>query len=390
MPIHEECLDAIFRALRGAGLTVLSGPQRLEMLDDLAKAEWPVAAPPLCGDLLQDPCSAALAFSLALLTPSRGWDAQVALTKFLDLAAGFQEIWKHVPHSNAQKLRKIVDHMVVVYIREAIREKQNRAPAMEVFYTLLSGNIGSYQGPIGGCARFLRGNPIGPPGEDGVQAMTGLIPDLDRCWQEDFRMDASNWHVGYIRNRLLQPFIPWPAFAPGDFVTFDWDDERETVVVEANWRVEHEVHRDRIPAGSRRTYQIESGSAILHKGDVEWGEVPEGQRMILRVMDRSKAQIQLAEAVGENMGGPTLNFGPDDEVWLENRASHSVIEAWSCTCGTLHCGSRHRLDGWDPRTMPAEMTLRSFLGNAIKGRSPQLHINSFIQGMYYALLCSGD
>jgi len=386
----EACLDSIFTALQASGLERLPGARLLDLLNELAAERWPVADLACCDDLLEQPCFAALAFSLVLLWPPGQPHARVAHAKFLDLATGFEAVWDKVPHNKQQKLRKIVDHLVVVGVQESVARSENWSPAMDVFYTLLNGNPRRYHGPIGECARFLRGNPIGPPGENGAQAMDGLIPDLDLCWQEDFRLDA-NYHVAAIMNRILQPFIEWPTFVSGDFITFDWDDEREAVVVESHWPSVPELQQDRVPVGARRTYRLKKGSAVLRRGGIEWAKVPEGQRMILRVMDHSKAQIQLAVPMGrDNIGGHILSFGPGDGVCLETLTDGTIIEAWSCTCGTWKCDKRHRLAAWDPWTMPAEMTLKSFLWTAVKGATAQLHIKSFISGMYYAMLCNGD
>jgi hypothetical protein len=86
-----------------------------------------------------------------------------------------------------------------------------------------------------------------------------------------------------------------------------------------------------------------------------------------------------------------LEFSPEDTVQLEFCAEEgSILEVWNCTCGALACDEQHRLAAWNLLKMPAEETLSSFLASAVKGPSRAIHINSFIQGMYYALLCDGE
>jgi hypothetical protein len=67
----------------------------------------------------------------------------------------------------------------------------------------------------------------------------------------------------------------------------------------------------------------------------------------------------------------------------------SQLEAWSCTCGKWQCDKRHRLEGWDPGTLPPNASLRTFIWTAVKGPRPGFGLKSFITGMYYAVLCDG-
>jgi hypothetical protein len=87
--------------------------------------------------------------------------------------------------------------------------------------------------------------------------------------------------------------------------------------------------------------------------------------------------------------GPILRFNASQEVKLEFSTKGS-LEAWNCTCGSWACDLKHRMEGWDPKLLPENETLASFLWTAVKGSSRQLHIKSFVGGMYYAALCNGE
>ena len=92
---------------------------------------------------------------------------------------------------------------------------------------------------------------------------------------------------------------------------------------------------------------------------------------------------------GGSVGGRQATLKTGDFASIQF-TTDSVLEAWSCTCGTWECDRRHRISGWNPLTASEEETLTSFVWNALKGANKGFNVTPFITGMYYALLCDGD
>jgi hypothetical protein len=376
VPIHEECLNSIFKALDDVGLTRLTGSQLLEKLDGIADAKWPVAAPSVCGDLFLHPCSAALAFSVALLWTPRKWDAAEAVEMFADLSSDLREIWEGDSHKPEQKLTKTVGHAII----HGIRRKWD--PATEVLlYSILGtqapGEI-DYGSPFGKAIYFLRGGA----------ATIGQLSHLDRCWGEDFA-DAAAWHALTLRSKLLKWFallkssdVSGVSFVWNCNDGDDWVEVRPCLGASAP-----DTPGKRVRAGSKRNFRLAAGAGILYKNKSVEAGVETGQRLILQVHDDRKADIWLPE--GE--GGDHCWFGPEDNVELVfDDDTDSSLEVWDCTCGSLHCDLLHRSSGWDLLRRPAAATFLSLVHTAVNGPLPNLTVTSFSGGMYYALLCDGD
>jgi hypothetical protein len=127
---------------------------------------------------------------------------------------------------------------------------------------------------------------------------------------------------------------------------------------------------------------------MLFRNDAVFASIEADQRLVLQVRDDRKAIIKLAEGNG---AGPELHFGPEDEVKLVfERGPDSTFETWNCTCGTWKCDRLHRISGWDIQSLPPSATFLSMLHTAIDGPLPKLQVKSFVEGMYYALLCDGE
>ena len=79
------------------------------------------------------------------------------------------------------------------------------------------------------------------------------------------------------------------------------------------------------------------------------------------------ARVVLAVPRGDNnIGGRQLPLKTGDFAAMHFTAD-SVLEAWSCTCGTWECDRRHRISGWNPLAASDKETLTSFIWNAAKG-----------------------
>lgn len=376
----EQCFRLLFDALRAAGVLRLSGDALLLRLNHLAGQNWPVPVYDLCPDLKGKPHLAALALTLPLLWPPGMWNTAEAVHEFRNLAADLQPVWDTGSLTDEDRLRKTVDHAIVSGIRRGWE------PAKGVLTSMLLGDIDKYQGPVGACIGYLRGYPIPAKlkgAEDKELHFDGLIPDLDRCWGEDFRLDAYS-DVARLLNKLLQPAVPW-QFRKGRQAEFRWvDGDCEGVCVLP-------YSREPVLPGSRRNYRLADGNAELLKNGAHFAFVATGQRLILRVFDDGEAELQVAQSRGGSVGGRKLEFGRADDVRMSFCDDQlSILEAWNCTCGALACDEQHRLPAWDPGKMSEKMTLASFLATAVKGPARELHIKVFIQGMYYALLCDGD
>jgi hypothetical protein len=353
----ELCLDSIYARLRDEHLLDLSGNELLEQMDCLAQGTWPFSIKEVCPGLEEKRVSTALAIALAILWPPGMWHAEEAQREFDRVAAGLPE---------TVSLRQTVDHATVCAVRV------RWAPAYRLLTSSILGDIEKYRGPVGTAIRFLRGYPV-------HGQLDGLIPDLDRCWGHAFTNDG-NGHVADLMHRLLKPVVSFQP-KPGSEVEFTWEDNQ--VVVKP-------FSKEPVPAGSRRNYRLAEGAGELFKNEKHDSWVGTGQRLILRVFDDGEAELQIAYPKGGNVGGHKLKFKSGDDLRLRFTAeADSEFESWNCTCGALDCDKSHRLEAWDPLTMPAKMTLASFLGTAIKGPSNSLKIKVFIQGMYYALLCDG-
>ena len=371
----KECLDSVFAALRDAGLLNRTGKALLPQLNELAEGKWPVRCPEVCHGMAAHPPSMALAFSLVLLQLPGKWDAESAWIDYNEIKEALETAWKVVSQDSGRRLRRTVDHAIVYGIR------RSWDPALDFLTTTLAGDIRRYRGPVGECVGYLRGRPVGNAPGAANTAMDGLIPDLDLVWGEDFRNDA-NFHVAAILNKLLQPWTPL-SFQPGEGVRFEWcGEERDQLVARS-------YSKKILLPGSKRNFKLKEGDAALHRDGKEFAKVDEGQRLILRVNDDGRAELQLADSQRGNVVGPILRFNASQEVKLEFSTKGS-LEAWNCTCGSWACDLKHRMEGWDPKLLPENETLASFLWTAVKGSSRQLHIKSFVGGMYYAALCNGE
>jgi hypothetical protein len=130
--------------------------------------------------------------------------------------------------------------------------------------------------------------------------MDGLIPDLDLVWGEDFRNDA-NFHVGAILNKLLQPWAPL-SFQPGEGIRFEWCGEEHDQLVARSYS------KKILLAGSKQNFKLKEGDAALYRDGKEFAKVDEGQRLILRVNDDGRAELQLAGFQRGNVVGPIPMF----------------------------------------------------------------------------------
>jgi len=371
----KECLDSVFVALRNAGLLNCTGKALVAQLNELAEGKWPVRYPEVCHGMAAYPPSMALAYSLALLWPIGEWNAKDARNIFEDLKQALEAGWNVVSQDSGQRLRRTVDHAIVYGIR------RSWDPALDFLTTTLAGDIRRYRGPIGECVGYLRGRPLENARGAANPAMDGLIPDLDLVWGEDFRNDA-NFHVAAILNKLLQPWIPL-SFLPGEGIRFEWcGEERDQLVARA-------YSKKILLPGSKRNFKLKEGNATLYRNGKEYAKVDEGQRLILRVKDDGRAEIQLADFERGNVVGRVLRFHASQEAKLQF-STKGCLEAWNCTCGSWACERKHRMKGWDLKLLAKDETLASFLWTAVKGSSRQLHMKSFVGGMYYAALCNGE
>lgn len=404
MPVYvptEECLDSIHATLRALGLTYRPGSSHLALLSIIATlkpekfTERALLATlngfaekqrsenedirrvnrlPYCNELLQHPRSTALAFSLVLLWQGN-WNRATARGKFREIADRLLNLWLAAPgHTDEQKLKKTVSQVLYCGIRRDLETPCESCPALDVLYFAIRGAVGK-------AVYFLRGKPIfAPRGEEGA-AGKEFRTHLDRCWEEDFA-DAARLHAGDIRNRLCKPLVPWEV-ERDDFIQFKWSSDGDGDLIHIA-----PFSEEPIRAGSKRTLQLAGGTGILSKNGKGVHRIGQGQRLILQVRDDQKAVIRLATS--EN-GGKQLQFGFNDDVKLVFTGKpRSTFELWNCTCGTWHCDQRHRSESWDPVRLPRAATFLSFVYSAVNGPQPKLQVNSFISGMYYALLCDGD
>lgn len=108
----------------------------------------------------------------------------------------------------------------------------------------------------------------------------------------------------------------------------------------------------------------------------------EGKRVIVMSLDE-KTTVSVA-GEGER---PRTELKDGEDVLVEGPFSLNNIV---CGCGNVNCLDRHALSGWDPYTASnngKQISLTSFVSSAIVGPDIDIKTNTFVQGMYYPLLC---
>jgi hypothetical protein len=398
MPLYvpnEPELNQVFDALRGAQLTEVTDVKLLLQLNDLSAGMWPPAPAAFPPRIEGDRLSRALAVGIAMSWPSGTWNAEEAHEMFASISDDLQEAWSARAQTDGQKrLRGAIDHLVVSGLRRGWKS------SLDVVTRLLLGDPGTYVpdqpslnpplpaslrlGPVGATVLFLRGRPLAKgavvPGVAGADANAGgLIPDLDQCWGGDFASD-SNSHAWELILRMLLPYAAIP-FKQGQSLTFMCRDDGVSF--------DPQYFHEPVLPGARRKFRLASGAGDLSKNGVHFRYVPDGQRLVLRVLDEGCATIKLAAPTGERELGPELDFSSGQTATLEFTRD-SVFESWTCTCGTNRCDERHRFSAWNPSLMASGANLSSFLWTAVKGPKPGFPLGSFITGMYYALLSDSE
>jgi hypothetical protein len=350
LPKPEE-LQQLFDATLRAKQLDLQGELLIGQIDKLASSENLGFALPVIDELEKDLKSRALAIALVLARPSRSWSGQVARRELQEIAVDLLPVWEDPAHTDRQKLRKTVDHVLV------FGAHKDWPCALEViFYWILSA--------VEASLRFV----------------AGLIPDLEECWGDPITLDAPLL-ASLIQDRLLQS-ARRDHLSPGDSLQFSVTPECVDI---------DPLFQEILP-GCRRNFKILDGEATLSAGDNFNHPVSAGQRLIVRASDEGEAAIQLAHVVpgssGGSIGGPICGLRRGQFATLK-ALQHSTYEAFSCTCGTWQCDVRHRLTGWSPSILPPSASLRTFLWTAAKGPIAGFKLKGFVTGMLYALLCEG-
>ena len=372
-PIPKD-LQQVFGAVRDAELQNLPGPYLLSHLERLANGDVPSGlAPATLPRMGGNARSLHLAIALVMLRPKEQWSSTAACADFQEIARDLIATWEIAEHTDAQKMRKTVDHVVAFGARQAWQA------ATEALYYII----------LGDPARFVLDWPAHNPAlperlptgaiEASLAHLVSLIPGLAACWGGPIEFEAP-LHAAYLQQRLLQPRSSHKLLT-GDELVFSSDPEGVRINV---------LFRDILP-GSSRTFLLAGGGGTL-RGPRGFDQVvPAGQRLIVRALDEGDAEIQLAQPVANSeegaIGGPTCKFHDGERARLV--ASESLLEAWACACGKWKCDERHRLEAWDPRALPPNASLRTFIWTAVKGPTRGFQLKSFITGMYYALLCEG-
>ena len=378
MPIYDptpEDLQQVFHAVRDAGLLDMPGPYLLSHLERLASGNPPpglagIALPGMRGN---QRCLH-LAIALAMVRPQALWNSHDACAEFHQIASDLVTTWGTAHHTDAQKMRKTIDHVMAFGARQAWQ-----GATEATYYTILGDPVRFVPGWPPHTSALPARLPIGAI-EASLAHLVSLIPGLAACWGGPIESEAS-LHTAYIQNRLLQPTSAH-QLRPGDGIEFSSNPEG----------VHFNILFRAIPPGSSRTFLLADGSAALMgpRGFVE--HVPAGQRLIVRALDEGDAEIQLAQFVpnpkGGAMGGRTCKLHDGEAAQLV-AGVESMLQAWACTCGKWQCDKRHRLEAWDPRAIPPNGSLRTFIWTAVKGPTRGFELKSFITGMYYALLCEG-
>jgi hypothetical protein len=364
MPVYiptQEELDLVHRAVVWYRTNDVDP---LEWIDRIARGErpehinWRQIAP----GLLEHPRSLALAIALAIMRPV--WNAAAARQEFCRIREPLLAAWAARPHNAGQKLRKTLDAAVAF---GALQSPGWPLARHVVFNHVLDACMMS--------AAYLKGPPEG----------TGLIPALSECWGQPFD-DEVPVHATMILQWLTVPVLSL-TFEPEWYLLFA---NRASGCLVAPGFTE-------VLPGSRRSFLLKRGRAQLaaRNTDVFAEPVPAGQRLILRSFDEGESEVHLARLVVRGratyLDGKKLKLGPMNEPWGSlSFETRSDLELWTCPCGGWSCDDRHRLSSWHPGRGPANATLRTFLLTAVKGPGAVIKFGTFLSGMYYALLCSGQ
>jgi hypothetical protein len=374
-------LQVLYDLLAANHLLDLPGDRVIAHVNTLVAGGLPagIATAVLPPPLAANPKSTTLAVAHCMLRPSRLWAAAAAVQEFQLMRGPLLAAWAAL-HGEHQKRRKIVDQAVLF-------GAQNLWPtAVEVVISWILGDPYRIMGwppripPLAApldrgaleiAADFLEGPPRNPG---------GLIPRLSACWGGDFK-DSLSFVAGKIWSWLRTPLMELP-FEPGHTLAFT----PETVGVGLG-----PLFAD-VPPGSRRNFRLLSGGAALTGPNGFNQPIPPGQRLMLRALDEGEAAIQVAHFVphggGGAIAGPILTVVAGGLPGLLSFSHRSVLEAWSCTCGTWSCDKRHRLEGWDPGAVPANASLRTFLQTAVKGPGQGFGgFGKYVTSMLYAALC---
>ena len=151
MPTYNatpEDLQQVFGAVRDAGLQNLPGPYLLSHLERLANGYLPSGlAPATLPRMSGNPRSLHLAIALVMLRPEAQWSSTAACVEFQEIASDLIATWETAVHTDAQKMRKTVDHAVAFGARRAWQG------ATEVLYYII----------LGDPTRFVPGWPAHNP-----------------------------------------------------------------------------------------------------------------------------------------------------------------------------------------------------------------------------------
>ena len=143
------------------------------------------------------------------------------------------------------------------------------------------------------------------------------------------------------------------------------------------------------PSGAKLVLTLHAGTrpmTLTARGQAI--PVDDGARVVLVV------QEQRTTLRTDSKGAPKeLRLKPWETVELDGVA---IVSRWECSCGRKDCADCHRLESWRPyqvvtnrRGQPKPLMLADFVASALKGPQRHIKVNSFVSGMYCALLAWG-
>jgi uncharacterized cupin superfamily protein len=240
-----------------------------------------------------------------------------------------------------------------------------------------------WQGAMRGLARALE-PAVGQSNRWLAEHVPGFPQDRATPHDPNFIEDTATWSDAWMLvNQLARPEDPLLVEEDEAFIVTCVQDGTTCTVDEQDYeRV--------IPPGAKAVWTVHEHEAAMLVADRQAFSAAAGTTLMFIARDEDV----LIKAVHDEHPQQThLKTGEEAEA-----RGPFTLSTWECTCGTTHCGQRHRLEAWDPmqhiqRTVTdagvrkkeeADLTLWNFVASAVKGPQPRIQTDSFVQGMYTA------
>ena len=136
-----------------------------------------------------------------------------------------------------------------------------------------------------------------------------------------------------------------------------------------------------VPPGGKYVLEVDGQGAFIEIKVVCHG-IAAGARVVIACRDWG-TEIKVSSAA------KTFRLKPGDRAHLCPGRVPAAIFVRECTCGSIRCAERHRIESWNP-----QFSLRAFVAVAVKGVKPRggntpPGLVSLQQGMYYQHLNRG-